>query len=79
MNTDNCTICDAELRPDNRTGVCAECRLVARNRRLAAVEAERQRRQRRKRIVAQRLAELDGSRLGAPNSAPSATDSAERA
>jgi uncharacterized Zn finger protein (UPF0148 family) len=53
--------CGEPMSRHNITGVCAECALVARNERMAAVEAEldEQRRQRRHRIVAKRLANLD--------------------
>jgi hypothetical protein len=47
--------CGAPLRPDNHTGVCAECRWVARNARLLASE----RRHQRARVVAARLKDLD--------------------
>jgi hypothetical protein len=72
-----CADCGTALRKDNPTDVCAECRWHRRNDRLLAIEREHER-QRRRRIVAQRLAQLDGCRLGAPNSAPGSTDSADR-
>lgn len=31
-----CTLCDAPLGAHNITGLCAECKLIARNRRMSA-------------------------------------------
>jgi hypothetical protein len=72
-----CDSCGEPLRPDNPTDVCAECRLLARNSRLLAIEREHER-QRRRQAVARAIAKLDGVRQGAPNSAPGSTDSADR-
>jgi hypothetical protein len=52
-----CDGCGTRLRPDNPTPLCAECHWYARNRRLLAAERERQA-ARRKKIVAQRIAEI---------------------
>ncbi|WP_133250965.1 hypothetical protein [Mycobacterium montefiorense] len=50
--------CGAALRPDNTTGICAECRWLARDERLRRIEDE-QRRNRRAAVVAQRISQLD--------------------
>jgi hypothetical protein len=35
-----CTQCGAPLQPHNLTGLCAECKLIARNRRLSGRPAD---------------------------------------
>lgn len=35
-----CQVCDAPLAPRNITGLCAECKLVARNERLSGQPAD---------------------------------------
>lgn len=50
--------CGEPLRPDNRTGQCAECRLIARNERLLRQQAE-QDAHRRAAVVAQKIRQLD--------------------
>lgn len=58
----HCAGCGAKLlNPHALQPICQECRLIERNERLAAIEAELQE-QRRKQAVADRLAELDGDR-----------------
>lgn len=54
-----CDNCGTRLRADNPTRtLCAECSWEARNRRLLAEERQSER-HRRRRVVAQRLAQLD--------------------
>lgn len=53
----HCGTCQTPLRPENRTGVCAECRYYERDRKLRAIEEAQERRQRAA-LVAERLKNL---------------------
>jgi uncharacterized Zn finger protein (UPF0148 family) len=59
--------CGEPMSRHNITGVCAECALVARNERAAAVEAElqAQRDQRRRQAIARAIAQIDNQSRGA--------------
>jgi hypothetical protein len=63
----HCTCGAKLLNPHALQPICAECRLIERNDRLAETEAEVQAPQRRRQVVADRLAELDRA---APHSRP---------
>lgn len=67
-----CEVCGTPLlNPHALIPLCAECRLVARNERMAAIEAELEaQREQRRAIIRERLALLDGCRQRAPYSRP---------